>query len=414
MISTLKELKGNPRIAVLTEPLWGIPHFLYIPFASVYMAAFGLSDARIGLIASLVMLVRAASAALSGAVTDKLGRRMTTLVFDVLSWSVPCLLWATAQGPQAFFVAALFNGMWEITNNSWSCLLVEEAEKRLLVHIYSWIYVGACVSVFFAPIAGLLVSGIGLVTAVRILYAFSFVLMTLKFIIMYLYSTETQIGKQRMEETRGVPLLSVLAEYRGLLPRFFHSKEMMTAMILAILFTITGTVTESFFGIYATRTLLLPEGTLIVFPMIRSTIMLLFLFIVQPRLEKFGFRKPMLIGVALFIVGNAVLIVPPLFISVNALVLPVVYTVIQSCALALATVRKDAIVALSLQHEERARMTSIMTVFMLSLTTPFGSLAGALSEINRSLPFALNILLFAIVFAVVFFSGTIKTMGQTE
>ncbi|MCL1795971.1 MAG: hypothetical protein FWG37_03670, partial [Clostridia bacterium] len=101
-------------------------------------------------------------------------------------------------------------------------------------------------------------------------------------------------------------------------------------------------------------------------------------------------------------------------IEVNTLVLPVIYTVIQSCALALATVRKDAIVALSLQHEERARMTSIMTVFMLSLTTPFGSLAGALSESNRGYPFALNILLFALAFALVFFSKTIKTMGQNE
>ena len=88
---TLKNLRGNARGCVLTEPLWGIPFNLYAPYASVYMLAFGLSDGQIGLITSVGLVLQVFTSLLSGAITDKLGRKRATLVFDLLSWGVPCL-----------------------------------------------------------------------------------------------------------------------------------------------------------------------------------------------------------------------------------------------------------------------------------------------------------------------------------
>ena len=39
LIDLLVHLKGNERACLWTEPLWGIPYNLYVPFVSVYMAA---------------------------------------------------------------------------------------------------------------------------------------------------------------------------------------------------------------------------------------------------------------------------------------------------------------------------------------------------------------------------------------
>ncbi len=50
---TLRSLKGNQRACVVTEPLWSIPNNLFLPFASIYMAAIGLQDTQIGMVASL-------------------------------------------------------------------------------------------------------------------------------------------------------------------------------------------------------------------------------------------------------------------------------------------------------------------------------------------------------------------------
>lgn len=57
LIITLLNLEGNPRASVYTEPMWGIPFNLYIPYTSVYMLALGISDVQIGIIASLSLLI---------------------------------------------------------------------------------------------------------------------------------------------------------------------------------------------------------------------------------------------------------------------------------------------------------------------------------------------------------------------
>ena len=52
-LGTLRGLRGNTRLCVLTEPMFGIPHYLYLPYVSLYMSELGVSDARIGMIVSV-------------------------------------------------------------------------------------------------------------------------------------------------------------------------------------------------------------------------------------------------------------------------------------------------------------------------------------------------------------------------
>jgi len=97
LIRTLVTLTGNPRGCVYTEPLWGIPYNLYTPYVSVFMVALGLSDHDIGLIISLSWGSQLIFALLSGVITDKFGRRRTTLLFDIFSWTVPAVIWAFSR-----------------------------------------------------------------------------------------------------------------------------------------------------------------------------------------------------------------------------------------------------------------------------------------------------------------------------
>src|SRR5665647_1828927 len=127
LVNTLLGLRGNQRACVYTEPLWGIPFNLYAPYATLYMYAMGVTDVQIGLIVSLGMAFQVLFALVSGIITDKLGRKKTTFIFDIIAWSIPCLIWAVAQSFIYFAIAALINSMWRITMNSWTCLLVEDS-----------------------------------------------------------------------------------------------------------------------------------------------------------------------------------------------------------------------------------------------------------------------------------------------
>ncbi len=404
MWETLIGLKGNTRSCVLTEPLWGIPYNLYLPYVSIYMLALGLDDAQIGMIASAGLFFQIAAAFVSGALTDKLGRRRATFIIDILSWSVPTLIWALAQNIYYFFAAALFNSLMRITMTSWSCLLTEDAPRDKLVTIWSWVTIAGLLSGFFAPLAGLLVSRFSLVTAVRILYANAFVFMTVKFIILYRYSDETAPGRIRMEQTAGVPFPSLLSGYRGSLKKMLGNRYTLIAFFISLVLLVYDTVRGIFWSIIVVKDLGIPESAIAVFPFIRSALMLAFYFLVTPYLNHREYKAPFVFGFALMAVSNVFLIASPrgsyLFVILN--------TLMDAAAYALIGPFKETLVFDAVEAGDRAGILGIFNVALLVIATPFGWFSGGLSELSRLLPFFLLILLGAVGVLLVFLAARHK------
>lgn len=44
LAQTFRELKGNPKWSICTEPLWFIPYSLFVPFQTLYMRKLGLTS----------------------------------------------------------------------------------------------------------------------------------------------------------------------------------------------------------------------------------------------------------------------------------------------------------------------------------------------------------------------------------
>ena len=392
LIVTLKHLEGNPRASVYTEPLWGIPFNLFIPYASVYMLALGVSDAQIGMITSLGLLVQPVFALLSGAITDKFGRRLTTFISDLLAWSVPCLIWAAAQDIRYFIVAVIFNAMWRIPHNSWTCLLVEDADEDQLVHIWTWIYIAGLLSGFFAPLAGVLIGAIELVPAVRLMYLFAFVMMTIKAWILYRFSNETRQGYIRMQETRKQPFFSLLGGYGTVLKQILRTPN--TLVVLGIMFVISVvmTINGTFWSILVTEKLNIPAEHLAIYPFAKSALMLVLYFVLVPRLNLRRFRNPMLLGFVGFLISSLILVTMP---AGNYWLL-LLSVLIEAVSLTMYNPLMDSLVIISIAPKERARINAILSMVVILLTSPFGWIAGQLSEMNRTYPFILNIFLFLV------------------
>ena len=403
LIDTLIHLKGNRRACVYTEPLWGIPYNLYTPYTSLYMHALGITDGQIGLIISIGMVFQILFALLSGAITDKMGRRKTTFIFDLISWSVPTLIWASAQNFTWFLAAALFNSVWRLTSNSWTCLMVEDSEPESLVGTYSWIYISGLIAAFFAPLSGLFVSWNGLVPTVRFLYLFAFFSMTAKFFLLYHFSTETRQGIIRMGQVRDHSILRILGQYGEILKQVLHSPQTLVSIGILLVMSIFNTVNGSFWSLLITSCVGIPEEVVALFPFLRSIIMLVLFFALIPRIRTSHFRRPLLAGFFICAVSQLLLISAP----EKGYFIVILSTVLEAFALALINPLADSLVAISVDPKERARVMSIVYVTVIAVTSPFGWLAGILSEIHRILPFLMNIALFGIGCILAYLSGKV-------
>lgn len=392
--STAAHLRGNPRAAVWTEPMWGLSMALVLPYASVYMLALGLHDQQIGLLATVGILSQTVFGLLGGVITDKLGRRTTTAVFDLVAWSVPCLVWAVAQNFWYFLGASLVNGAWQVTQNSWDCLLVEDAEPRLITRIYSLVRVAADLSALFAPVAAVLVAQFGLVPAVRILYLNAFVVMTAKVWILYRYSTETAMGRRRMAATAGRSMWSLLREYRGVWGLARRTPGTLYALAVMAVVGAVALVTGTFWQIAVSQRLGVPDALLPFFPMVRSILSVLFFFTVIPRLTStLHLRRPTRWGFVAYLAGQLVLVAIPVPLGAAE---PMTYAllgvtlVLDGFGGGILAMLAESLVALHVDAGERSRVMALQRTAVMLVTAPFGWIAGWLSGMDRSWPFLLT------------------------
>ncbi|MEN6470400.1 MAG: MFS transporter [Clostridiaceae bacterium] len=400
--STIKALKGNQKAAVIAEPLWAVPYYLFLPFASMYMSALGISDARIGFVVSLGLALQFFWSLLSGAIIDKYGRRLTMLVFSLVSWAIPCALWATAQSYWHFIAAIFFNSMWRVTGNCFSCIIVEDCDQSALVRLYTIFGVIGLVAGFLTPITGFAIERMSLVPAMRALYLVSLALMSAKAFLLYFRSSESGIGKLRMAGSKDQPLFRLALGGWREFTRALRTRRVLLCVIFMALFTCFTTVQTTFFPLFVTGPYKMSGALYSMLPLLKSAVMLFVYLIISPRIRLSAVRRPLFWGLFVHALGLGVLLLG-LQLGGGALVAAFFAAVCDALAFAILSPLGESLMAVNVPHEQRARINSLITAFVLLLSMPAGWAAGQLSAVNRALPFVLNLCLLATMAAAAFF-----------
>lgn len=389
VIDTLCTLEGNAKPCLYLEPLWGIPYNLYAPLASVYMAALGLSPSQIGLISTIFLVSQMFWALLSGVLTDKLGRRTCTAIFDCVSWTIPALLWMLAQDFRWFAAAAVFNGAWRVTETSWDLLMIEDAPESRLVHMYTLTSIAGLLAGFVSPIAYFFVQKFTIVPTMRFVYGFTCIMMTSKFVILYFLSKETSVGKRRMAECKDVSIFSRLWDSRKVLGQMLKSKRILLTVAFVACYSGICNVNGSFWPLLITEKLGIPTENLSIFFTIKNLFMLVCYFVVAPRLDVRRFRHPMLLGLSLLIAQQVLMMLMP----TGLYWLVIVAVVLEALALSILDPMRGSLQMINIDREERARMLSYFYALCMLITSPLSWLAGLAAEVDRAYPFAMNFVL---------------------
>jgi hypothetical protein len=154
---------------------------------------------------------------------------------------------------------------------------------------------------------------------------------------------------------------------------------------LIVVMGVYRVVHGTFWSILVTQKLQVPAQYLALYPFARSITTMLFLFLVMPRLRRLDTRTPLLLGLLGLILSQAILVVIP----AQSYLLLLLTTIIEGCSLPMASTHIEKLTVITVDAQERARIMAILYTVVLVFTSPFGWIAGRMSEVERSLPFAL-------------------------
>jgi DHA1 family tetracycline resistance protein-like MFS transporter len=142
------------------------------------------------------------------------------------------------------------------------------------------------------------------------------------------------------------------------------------------------------------------DALIAIFPAVSSVAMLALLFLVIPRF-KINRAHMYMIGGFLLAAASKILLVT---IAPGQITLAILSTILAAAGNIMATPYLEAVVANSIEDEQRAKMFSILQVLVLFFISPSGLIGGWTYTLDPRLPFMLIILsfVFSIVLMMVF------------
>ncbi|MER5865448.1 MFS transporter [Kitasatospora sp. NPDC002040] len=377
----IADLPPNARHSIRWEPLWAVPGTISIYYATLYQKTAGLSTLEIGLIASLGLYLACCVQLLAGTVTDRLGRRRTTLVFDLLSWSVPMFIWAFADGFWLFLLAALCASFGRVVDLSFFLLVTEDATERQRPRIFAAIKLVVMAAGLLTPLAGIAMARFGTLPTLRWVYLLGGVSMTALFLIRNRLTTETAAGHQSAAAPRG-SLPSGVARGLRMLGLACRSRQLWPVVVLCLLTNLAVQI-NLFQVVHLADNLHYGTAAIAALPAVAAVTAFACYLGPMPRWQHRPPARSILAGLLLSTAGWLA------FLAVPSGGLPVLLlsTVLTAAGPFLLESYRDALVVSAIPVLDRAELSSAIKTATALAAVPSGYLAAVLYDREPQLLF---------------------------
>jgi MFS family permease len=392
IIQSFKLLKGNTRTSIVFEPLWGIPFVLFNFYLSLYMKELGVTDKQIGYLISIGFISGTFFSLFAGVITDRLGRKRTTLIFDFISWPVVMILYLFSNSFVMFALAVIINNVGRIVGVSWYMMIVEDADDNQRVAAFNLINIINISTGVIIPLAGLLVNSLGVVISERIFLGYAAVSMTIMMILRNFAYHETTVGQQILDEHKKNPKKINLKNILPLKTLLTLRKKPLSILAISIfiLFNIyipLGTFGSLYFAPYMTEVLDLSKSSISVLGGVYSAVLFLIFVFVNPIICRFNKNFNMIIGLIIQVISLFLLVIIP---SGNLLI-AALCIIIFSIGFGIFRSLIDSLLAEVTEGSERAGIYSIINTITCILTAVIAFVSGSLYVFNPKLLYGASI-----------------------
>ena len=387
-LRALAGLPRNARNAILLEPLWAVFGTVVLYYAPLYMRSVGLTSPQIGLIGSLTLGLSFLFQAVAAPLTNRVGRKRTTLIGDLISWTIPMIVWATAQSFTAFALAAALSASGRIVSLSWSLLVIEDVQERDRARVFGILSLIVTVCGLMTPLVGLLMAQWGVTTTMRWFYALGAVGMTVMFLWRNAITDETKSGVAAMAQHQGLhPLESV--RHTLTLVAGMRSHPGLQSMTVFYLLTVFIEQLSLFQILFLQETLKFSAQTLSYVPVVGALVTVGLYALILPRLARLPVGRTLALVRALALVGAGALLVVP---AGNVGLMLAVVGVIGGATFLTQTYREAALFS-RLPTEGTADLYSAVQTLTLLCSIPAAAIAGAMFAVS---PHSLFVLIAAL------------------
>ena len=371
-LRSLADLPRNARNSILLEPLWAVFGTVVLYYAPLYLRSVGLQSTEIGLLGSVTLALSFACQAFAAPITNRLGRKRTTLIGDLISWSLPMFVWALAQSFGAFVLAAGLNAINRIVTVSWSLLVIEDVDPPQRPRVFGIMNLIVTFCGLLTPLVGLLIARYGVVPTLRVFYALGGVGMTVMFLWRNAITDETRSGQEAMRQHQG---LSLGQSLRGTLERVAGMRGHPGLIGITVFYVLTVFIEQlSLFQIlFLGEALGFGPQALSYVPVVAALVTALLYGVALPRLGRLPLGQTLVIVRALALLGAAALLfVPP----GNAALMLAVVGLIGGATFLTQTYRDAALFARLPAGEGTADLYSAVQTLTLLCSIPAAALAG--------------------------------------
>jgi MFS family permease len=347
------------------------------------MLALGVSETQVGWLASALISMKFISTLLGGYVADRFGRKRVLVLFDILCWGIPMLLFAVAQNPWYFLAGQLLNGFVYIVLPSFECLFVEDvaAERRAAVFgTMEFLYASASL---LAPIAGFMVGQWGIIPAGRLIMGTTCATVVGMAILRQFTLKETGMGQERMALVEGLRPYTIIQEYVSTIRTAVHNRVMRTFLLVRNL--IIYLTDEDGLG--------LAKASIAWLPFISALVTMAMILLAAKRMQVTWTISNLIVGQMLWLLAASIFVLSP----AQMLWLAIGWAAINAASVALFRPASQSYWANIVGDRERAQVFSASSALMALVALPAGPLAGYLYAFNPRTPFLLGIVIQVIV-----------------
>jgi MFS family permease len=389
-MTRFKDLPGNARACIAVEPLWAFFGPMVTYFMPLYQKQLGLDEIQMGLVNSIAVASGLFFYAFAAPITNKLGRRKTSLVFDLISWSFSMIVWALSRNFVWFVVAAVSNSVVRIVIVSWNLLISEDADDRQRTTIFSWINVIGTFGGFATFAGGMIIERFGVIPSMRGIFGAGCAIMTLMFILRYFGTKETAVGEYLKEKTRDKSLFALVGQQ---LPKAgLALRDPFFVKMTGMYFIGNAVLSIDFFRIlYLKEQKLLSSFVISAVPALSAIASIIVFFFILPRQKKLRNQDHLANSFLMCMAAQILFILMP---KGSALSVVLIFPSLQVSFALLQTFR-DTVFMNGTEAEHKSERFSLIQGLMMLLCIPMGWLAGLLYSISPQYPFILAACLYA-------------------